>query len=106
MTAERDRPSAPEACAPPRGAPARRSPTRRIRSLGIVHGGCERLARQILLVSVGRVEQLGIAVQSQEDPVGDLEPGVASRALDGVDDLARKALAAKLGIELEGQGDG
>jgi hypothetical protein len=52
-------------------------------------------------VLTGGIEQLGVAGQRQLDAVRDLEPGLLSRVLNGVDDLAGKALAAQLVVELE-----
>ena len=44
----------------------------------------------------GGGEQLLVAAEREVDPVGDVEAGVFTGDLDGVDDLAGEALAAQL----------
>ena len=67
----------------------------------VADGHGERLARQVLLERARGLEQLGVAAERELDPVGDLEAGRLARVLDGVDDLAREALADQLVVELE-----
>ena len=89
-------------------ASSRPSIVRRRRRRPGVEGdrGGEHLAGDVGLVLAGGVEQLGVAAEGQLDPVGDLQAGLFAGVLDGVDDLAGEALAAKLVVELELQGDG
>ena len=67
--------------------------------VGNRHG--QRFAGQVTLERARGVEQVGVAAERELDPVGDLEPGGLARVLDGVDDLAREALADQLVVELE-----
>ena len=66
----------------------------------------QRLAGDVLLVCLGRVDQRLVAVQRERDPVGDVEAGLLPCELHGADDVAREPLAPQVVVQLELDRDG
>ena len=52
-------------------------------------------------MNADRVEQLGVAVEDQRDPVGHVKARVPTTVLDDVDDLTGQALGAQRAVDLQ-----
>src|SRR5262249_18946681 len=64
------------------------------------------LPRDVPLALARGREQLLIAAEAEGDSIGDLEPGLLARLLDGPDPLPREPLPAQRVVEVELEGDG